>query len=92
LRIISSKDVLAAALEGWNRHPHAEQPNPRKRSWSIHINSRLMAASLAGPDRVLACCRGTQRSALPMAIPSETAYWLIAGEKPLPSLGVAQIA
>ncbi len=42
-----SKDLPVGSPDGLNRQPHSEQPKPRKRSCSIHIILRLMAASLA---------------------------------------------
>jgi hypothetical protein len=80
LRIISSKDVPVGAPEGLNRQPHTEQPKPRKRGCSIHTNSRLMAASVAAPQRVPACCQGTKRSGSPLTAPFAAAYCLIAAE------------
>ena len=89
LRIISSNDAPVGAPEGLNRQPHWEQPKPRKCCCSIHTSSRFMAASVAVPERVPACC---QRTGSPLAAPLAAAHWLIAGENPLPSLGLAEDA
>ena len=80
LRIISSKDVPVSAPEGLNRQPHTEQPKPRKCCCSIHTSSRLMAASVAAPQRVPACCQGTKRSGSPLTGLFAAAYCLIAAE------------
>jgi hypothetical protein len=52
LRIISSNEVPVGAPEGLKRQPHSEQPNPRKRCWSIHTSFRLMASFVAAPIAV----------------------------------------
>jgi len=90
LRIISSKDAPVGAPEGLNRQPHSEQPKPRKRSCSIHTSFRLMAASVAAPHRVPACCQGTKRSGTSLTTSFPAAYWPICNRKPSPSLGVAE--
>src|SRR5271169_3131622 len=62
MRIISSKEVPVSELEGLNRHPHSEQPKPRKRGSSTHTSFRLIvgaAASQYCPERSVLlsqCC------------------------------------
>ena len=58
-RIMSSKDAPVGGPAGLNRQPHSEQPNPRKRSCSIHTSSRLMATFVAAPQRCLTACLAT---------------------------------
>lgn len=52
--IISSKDLPAGVLEDLKTQAHSEQPKPRKRSCSIHINFRVMAPLVAVPAGVRA--------------------------------------
>jgi hypothetical protein len=67
-----------------NRQPHSEQPKPRKRSCSIHTSLRLMAASVAAPQRANGCSPGTKHSGSPLTAPFAAARCLITAENPHP--------
>src|ERR1700730_11269460 len=56
--LISLIELPAGTMEGLNFQAHAEHPQPRKRSFSTHTNSRAMMAGFY--TRMFDLCRGAR--------------------------------
>ena len=70
LRTVASKVSPVGGPGGLKTHAHSEQPQPRKRGWSIHTSSRFIRRIVQHRELTTTCClpRFSQRHGLRLAL------------------------